>query len=142
VYNTDSIQATSQQVNGLNPNTLYFWRVRSASGSTQGFYSVKFSFTTGTASGLQETGPLTAVSLSPNPATSVLTVRGHMKTSGDLIMRICDISGRMVFDEIFPSVTGDFSRDLNIRMLDAGAYFLELILENHSITRRIIKTKE
>src|SRR5688572_25665793 len=47
VYNTAGLTTTSQQVNGLNPNQLYYWRVRSANGTTQGFYSVKFTFTTG-----------------------------------------------------------------------------------------------
>lgn len=125
VYNTSGITSTSQQVNGLNPNTLYYWRVRSASGTTQGFYSVKFSFTTGSSTGIHENADILQMTAFPNPASSFITVSGHMKKSCVLNFRLSDLMGKTVFSQTSHVAQGSFDIRVNLDALPAGAYFLE-----------------
>lgn len=140
VYNTAGLTTTSQQVNGLDPNTLYYWRVRSFSGTTAGFFSVKFSFTTGTTIGVNEYFPMTGFTLFPNPAASGITLNGYMKISGSVDVQITDISGRALMQFPLNIATGSFSHYIDIEKLNSGIYFLEIRSGNQSTVQRFSKT--
>ncbi len=133
VYNTSGITATSQQVNGLNPNSLYYWRVRSANGTIQGFYSVKFSFTTGSSTGIHETEYVSHLALFPNPAGETTTVSGYMKKQGMLKLLITDLTGKIVSEDSYPVNPGSFNTTLNLSHLSSGTYFLNAEFEGERI---------
>ncbi len=139
VYNTAGILTTTQQVNGLNPTTLYYWRVRSATGTTQGYYSLKYSFTTSTSTGLDESVVFSGFTLFPNPAHASVTLKGYMKTENDIRIIITDITGRMVVSESIHGNPGIFNGEVNINMLEAGIYFVECNVQGERTVQRLVK---
>lgn len=140
VYNTAGLTGTSQQVNGLNPNSVYYWRVRSANGATQGFYSVKYSFTTGTTIGLDENAAFNILSVYPNPATDFITVTAFVKEKSNLHLKLTDALGRIVFSKSTGSVQGEFMSTIETANLEKGWYLLHLeVGGERSITKISIK---
>ena len=140
VFNTAGLTGTSQQVNGLDPNSVYYWRVRSAIGTTQGFYSVKYSFTTGTTIGLDENAAFNILSVYPNPATDFITVTAFIKEKSNLHLKLTDALGRIVFSKSTGSVQGEFMSTIETANLEKGWYLLHLDAGGErSITKISIK---
>jgi hypothetical protein len=124
---------------GLNPNSVYYWRVRSANGSQQGFYSAKFSFTTGTSTGISETNnDFLLLSLFPNPATKFIYVQIDNPSARNLQFKITDLTGRNTAVEIFPSDEKAFTKSLYVDDLAPGMYLLTISSDAGYITRKIM----
>ena len=139
VYNTPGLTATSQQVSGLNANQLYYWRVRSASGATQGFYSVKYTFTTGNTIGLYE-HDIQTVSLFPNPANETITFSASVQNNGVAQITLIDKLGRVVYS-IEESITSKMIHHLiPVSELPAGIYLLNVEMDGKSISHKIAVT--
>jgi hypothetical protein len=140
VYNTAGITGTSQQVNGLNPNTLYYWRVRSANGTEQGFYSVKFTFTTGTSTGIAEANnDFLLMQCQPNPVSDLLQVSIHNKNNEVLLLEICDIKGQKVYSAYPETKAGKIEHSVNLNTLESGIYFLYVRSATGSVMRKLVK---
>jgi peptidyl-prolyl cis-trans isomerase B (cyclophilin B) len=137
VYNTAGLTGTSQQVNGLNPNSVYYWRVRSALGTTQGFYSAKFSFTTGTSTWVTDNDLISGISVSPVPAKDHITVSGYMKKSSEVELAIHSIDGKQLNAETHPLKQGVFALPLDTTGLPSGIYFVTIQSEGHESVLRI-----
>ncbi|MFM7822310.1 MAG: peptidylprolyl isomerase, partial [Bacteroidota bacterium] len=138
VYNTAGITSTSQQVSGLNPNTLYYWRVRTANGTEQGFYSPKFTFNTGTSTGIEESNlPFQIVQLYPNPTADQLFLNLNRQTPVSLILVIKDITGKTILVESVDE--NEKQLVLDLKNLHQGVYLLELKSTSGSIIRRVVK---
>ncbi len=137
VYNTSGIASTTQQVMGLNPNQTYYWRVRTASGTTQGFFSVKYSFTTGTSTGIDETiSGVSNISFSPNPATDFITVNAYMKSGGLLKIKIYDQLGKIKYFENKDVAIGKNNFLLPTSDFSAGIYFVTLELNGAKVSKK------
>ncbi|MFM8918372.1 MAG: peptidylprolyl isomerase [Bacteroidota bacterium] len=138
VYNTAGITSTSQQVSGLNPNTLYYWRVRTANGTEQGFYSPKFTFNTGTSTGIEESNlPFQIVQLYPNPTADQLFLNLNRQTPVSLILVIKDITGKTILVE--SADENEKQLVLDLKNLLQGVYLLELKSTSGSIIRRVVR---
>ena len=122
----------------INPNTLYYWRVRTANGTEQGFYSPKFVFNTGTSTGIEDTAlPFQILQLYPNPTNDqlFLNVTGQIQTS--LLLTIKDITGKPVFSN---NIDMDNQQHvIDLKNLLQGIYILELQSANGSMNRRVVK---
>jgi hypothetical protein len=138
VYNTAGITANTQQVAGLNPNTLYYWRVRTANGTEQGFYSPKFTFTTGTTTGIIESLlPFQIAQLSPNPMTDELLLRLEGNIPTPLMITITDMKGMALHSQsIHANAKAVY---INTQQLAAGIYVMELQSAYGKITRKLVK---
>ncbi len=138
VYNTAGLTGTTQQVSGLNPNTLYYWRVRSATGTTQGFYSVKFTFTTGTSTGIDEIASgIFNVSIAPNPAKDNITLSAYTNSKGVINISVFDQLGRIVYDNILENSVGNLSHTIPVSHLKSGVYYLRLEVNGNRVMRKI-----
>lgn len=136
VYNTAGITTTSQQVGGLNPNQLYYWRVRSASGSTQGFYSVKFSFTTGTTIGIDDP-EIRITSMFPNPATSEINIAADVNESGIATIRMMDKLGRTMYNVSEKLTSGNFIHTIPVNNFAPGLYLVTFEINGKIASRKI-----
>lgn len=136
VYNTAGLTATSQQVNGLNPNSVYYWRVRSASGTQQGFYSAKFSFTTGSATGIEDELN-SAIAVFPNPVSDLLTISGYAKEYSTMQCIITGLAGNILYSESFAILPGTFQLPLNIQKLPKGILMLEMTINGSRLVRKL-----
>jgi hypothetical protein len=84
----------------LNANTRYYWRVRSYTGSIAGYYSTKFTFLTGTSTGIQHfelSDMITA--LYPNPANEIIYADVKPSVKEDFQIAVRDINGKVVYTE-------------------------------------------
>lgn len=132
VYNQLGITNTSLQVPSLNINTRYYWRVKSFNGAIAGYLSARFTFETGTATGIiaaQEEDVVT--SIYPNPATQQLNVELKMKENVPLQMKLRDVQGKIVWSQEYDYVEelkvkidlGSFSKGLYLLDVQQGTYF-------------------
>lgn len=138
VYNTDSIAATTQQVTGLNSNFRYYWRVRSATNGTQGFYSVKYTFLTNNSTGIQnlESNGVVLEKIYPNPAHAKLNFKINAQLSAKPLMLITDIAGKIVADETIQLNLGSNNFNFDIKHLQAGIYHLIITDTNFEVRER------
>ena len=138
VYNTAGITSTSQQVSGLNPNSLYYWRVRTANGTEQGFYSPKFVFNTGTTTGIEESAlPFQIVQLYPNPTNDQLFLNVASQSPSTKMLVITDLTGKAVLTKSLDE--NEQQHIVRLNNLVQGVYILELQSTNGSIKRRVVK---
>jgi len=138
VYNTAGITSTSQQVTGLNANTLYYWRVRTANGTEQGFYSPKYVFNTGTSTSIDEAVlPFTLAQLYPNPATNQLFLVFDGQAETTLQLDIKDLKGKSVLTQSIRPHEGQHR--IQLEPLPPGVYLLVLQSEYGNITRKVVK---
>jgi hypothetical protein len=137
VYNTAGITSTSQQVTGLNPNTLYYWRVRTANGTEQGFYSPKFVFSTLLTTIDESALPFQLLQLYPNPThDQLILVVDDIKI--DILSAILkDMKGKTVLTQSID--TREKQHQIHLYNIPQGAYLLELKSAGGSINRKVIK---
>lgn len=136
VFNQSGISGTSQQVIGLNNNFVYYWRVRSASGATQGFYSLKYSFTTETATGIHEIQSVKSFAIKnifPNPANQKLNIDLNFEKNGVVNFIIADESGRVVLKQSEEFTQGDAAYAIDVRTLSKGFYVLSVLKDGNEI---------
>ncbi len=136
IYNTAGLTTTSQQVTGLNPNQQYYWRVRSANGTTQGFFSAKFSFTTGTTIGIDEP-TVQMTSLYPNPASEYIYFSLQTKESSNATISLCDKLGRIVFYTTEKINSDHLEYSIPVKDLASGIYLLNIAVDGKMISRKI-----
>jgi hypothetical protein len=136
VYNTAGITATSQQVNNLNPLQYYYWRVRSASGTIQGFYSTKFSFTTGTTIGIDEPD-IQMISLYPNPSSEFINLSVLLKHPGQATITLSDKLGRMVYNASENLQSDLLEHSIPVKGFSAGLYLLTIEVNGNLLSRKV-----
>ncbi len=86
--------------------------------------------------GLDE-NELNSVTISPNPAENVLTITTNFSNENDVISRIYDLSGILVYEGSLPSSNG--VSEIDISSLSRGMYLLNLRSEGKSTSVRFVK---
>lgn len=124
VYNQSGIVDTFQQVTGLLPNKDYYWRVRSADGTSQGFYSAKYLFTTGNPTGISTTDEGFSIDLYPNPATRDLFIDISSAEAATADIGIFDLSGRLTLAVSEQVRFGENTVSLSVDDLNPGTYIV------------------
>jgi peptidyl-prolyl cis-trans isomerase B (cyclophilin B) len=124
VYNQSGIVDTFQQVTGLLPNKDYYWRVRSADGTSQGFYSAKNIFTTGNPTGITEADSQLTISLYPNPAKTRISLEMNSAMEAECRIDIFDLSGRTLLKNSEWIMTGENMIEMSVDELHSGSYYI------------------
>ena len=78
-------------------------------------------------------------SVSPNPAVNDLNVRFNATNSTALRYRIQDMTGRLMMEGDWGTVSGDFNTTLQVGQFSAGMYLLEVVSENGRMTTKFVK---
>ncbi len=127
---------TSYTDTGLEPQTGYFYRIRSANEQdTSGYSNRAFVFTQ--VVGLD--GPLSAahVRLFPNPAGKQLTVALDSELSGTVYLRLLDAMGHEAWHAEMQG--GQWAADIPVANLPGGLYLLQLQNGDAAAVYKIIK---
>ncbi|MEI6089689.1 MAG: T9SS type A sorting domain-containing protein [bacterium] len=126
VYSKDSITTTEYYVPDLEPNILYYWRVRAWSKETYGtaYWSEVWTFKT---SSLGVNDESEFIQIIPNPAGDFITVtlkpsEGFEPSEGSAIL-IYNTLGELV---MFVGTGRDLSARTNIANLQKGMYFVKV----------------
>jgi hypothetical protein len=77
--------------------------------------------------------------LFPNPAKEMLTFRFDSKTDLNIIMRISDMTGRVVSMESIVTSSGNQIIQTDISHLNSGMYLIEFMTEKGRLTQRFIR---
>lgn len=102
--------------------------------NTPAFFSMD-NFTTQSTVGVKELSNVLNISLFPNPATDVITLKYESGSANNITISISDISGKRVQSTNFVSAIGNNENELLIENLDAGVYFIEI--KNESASKKI-----
>ncbi len=127
IHNVTALTTTSQQFN-LNANTRYYWRMRSTDGTVLGPWSAKYTFVTGTTTGIGSVSEYNSLAIYPNPAQDIISIKLPDDLHGNIQMRIEDVSGKLVADENY-SIPSQEKRVLNkdISTLAKGIYVISIL---------------
>ena len=126
VFNQSGLTNTTQQIPALNPNTRYYWRVRSYNGTTAGYFSTRFTFETGTTTGIINAQQEDVIaSIYPNPATQQLNVELKMKENAPLQMKLRDVQGKIVWSQEY-KYSEELKVKIDISSFSKGLYLLDV----------------
>ena len=137
VYDQSGIMDTMQQVTGLNTNTQYWWRMRSANGTSNSLFSPKFTFTTGTSAGVNDKLQFNLISCYPNPVKNILSINAHIYKPGKVILSINNAEGKMVYQEQMNVTQQQFIHTINMSKLTKGIYFLTMNVNGATAVRKL-----
>jgi hypothetical protein len=121
VYSKDSLTTTEHYVPDLEPQTLYYWRVRVWNEESIGsaIWSEVWTFETETSGVCDESEVIEIV---PNPAGDFITIT--IKYSDCSTIQIYNTLGEMVLSESIHPMTA--SHRMNIESLPKGVYFVKI----------------
>jgi hypothetical protein len=111
----------------LNPNSLYYWRVRASDTLVNGNYSPRYNFTTGTSVSLAENKLQSSiVKIYPNPTSTILNVDLSFTENASVKLTIVDFLGKEIetAEVLVNSQTKSIA--LNVSNISAGNYLLKV----------------
>jgi hypothetical protein len=78
------------------------------------------------------------VTVYPNPATKETNIKVDLNQASEVSLKVFDSAGRLVFEESGYHNRG-FIRNLNLEILSAGMYQIQVQIGFETISRRLIK---
>ncbi len=75
----------------------------------------------------------------PNPAKSIVTLSLKTEDGSDLRLNISDITGKLVYSDVFNAVAGINLQDIDISFLNPGMYMVTLRNQSRIWTTKVIK---
>jgi len=142
IQSIDNIPTNSQNVTGLQLNTIYYWRVRAKFGDIDGDWSDMWSFQTITSGVFEYSGNDEVLSIYPNPVNSILYLNINLTIPGNCEVYIHDEYSRLI--KILYKGSSELLNGIqsfNLNGLASGVYFLELKTENKIFVRKFIILK-
>jgi hypothetical protein len=137
IFSTSVPNTEYQLLGELDENQTYYWRV-STSNECGDSHSTIFSFTTEFTSSLFELEG-NAVSVFPNPTSSILNVEFELGLEKEIQVELVDLSGTLVQNQRLGQSQKNLILDLE--NLSNGVYFLRLTSENGVLTEKILIQK-
>ncbi len=97
VFNQNGLIDTVQQVTGLVPNTLYYWKVNASDSTNIGLFAPRHTFVTIQTTSINEvTNDFKIDKIYPNPTTSELFIDVSTQTSSTITLSLTDLLGKTV----------------------------------------------
>jgi hypothetical protein len=89
--------------------------------------------------GLPEAGnDVFSISIRPNPSFGSIDLVVSGLRAGDVSVNIMDLSGKIVFQEIFPATVSKVNRKLDLSQFQKGIYFVKVQTETQVKTEKLI----
>jgi transposase-like protein len=143
-----SLESTSYEVQGLEDNTAYYWRVRATNAGGAGpFSAVRQFVTTGATDTAAEHSDGVPVRVRlhanyPNPFNPMTVIRFELPQAMHVVLAVYDVTGR----EVARPVEGVLSAGLHEALVEAarlpsGIYLYRLITASSRETRRMVLMK-
>ena len=76
--------------------------------------------------------------LYPDPASDELTIDMNMHDNGPIQLKITNIAGQMIYEQEFGKVKGIFKKNINIKDIATGIYFVKIITSNDIMNRKFV----
>ncbi len=131
--------------NLLQPNTVYYWKVRGINGGGQGPYSTIWYFTTAASGVGDESTQVTDFRLDPaypNPFNPSTTISYSVKTASPVDLRVFTPTGVEVATLVHrQQQPGRYSVSFDGSQLPSGIYFYRMEANHFSMIRKMILVK-
>jgi peptidyl-prolyl cis-trans isomerase B (cyclophilin B) len=141
VLDQPGIADTTFQVTGLNPSTLYYWRIKSAHDGVEGAYSAKWSFTTSAVSAINNILSKNDFNLGqniPNPCDDVTSITYSLPSAGHVVVKLFDLLGREISVLEDRNLQADnHTLELNLEKIKSGIYFYKIETGSFSATKKL-----
>ena len=126
----------------LLPLTVYYWRMRAATGADTSEWSIPFSFKTTFPIGLDNILSNDNISIYPNPSVSgKVNILVSSVNAQDINLSVVNMVGQEVYNEKLKVQTGTNHFVVNLLGNDNGIYFIRLQNDDVTLTRKIILNK-
>ncbi|MEJ0081866.1 MAG: T9SS type A sorting domain-containing protein [Puia sp.] len=73
----------------------------------------------------------------PNPNNGVFTIQFYQTSTQDVDLRVLDINGKLLYKLQHPNFRGSFSQTINLGVVSAGVYVLQLQVGSNKYVRKI-----
>lgn len=153
IFTSDSIMATSQELNGLTENTKYYWRVTKLNnfGNTSDTSST-FNFTTGTTTGIEALNNVIPDSYNlyqnyPNPFNPTTIIRFALSEASFVTLKIYNMLGQEVKTLVNEQMSaGTFNvqwkgDDNFSSKVSSGTYIYRVVAGENIFTKKMILLK-
>ncbi|WP_026465048.1 T9SS type A sorting domain-containing protein [Adhaeribacter aquaticus] len=94
--------------------------------------------TVNTCTGIKESSLSAATLVYPNPSTGRITVTVPFIGNNQVLVKIYDAQGRVVYEELFKGIQGTFSNTFDLSSKGKGVYLLQISTENSSIIKKLL----
>jgi hypothetical protein len=84
---------------------------------------------------------LESFTISPNPTTGVITIQMKLRQLNKFSIRITDGSGKTVYTSKPVNVSGNVTKQIDLRGMEQGIYYLETTLNDKRFTEKILVVK-
>jgi hypothetical protein len=75
----------------------------------------------------------------PSPASDHVTLEINLAEASDVKITLLNVSGQIIYSEAVNQVKGNYKKQIDLKENAKGIYFLKVITNNQSITKKIIK---
>lgn len=131
----DVMETKSYDLENLDSNTTYYWRVKGINKLGESEFSDTWKFTTMSSTSNVEDSKDNLISIYPNPANSILNIESNNQYINIDKIEILDLNGKSFLkQDVFKSKI-----DLDIRFLPTGTYLIKIESQNENKTFKFIK---
>lgn len=93
--------------------------------------------------GMEETSIENSLMVYPNPSSGNINVFFTPdELTTDVIVRVLDIQGKVIYTENNNCLTGEFKTNINLSQQAKGPYFLQIITDKASFKKKIVLANE
>ncbi len=78
------------------------------------------------------------ISLFPNPSRGSFNLKYYQITSGDTKITFTDVQGKLIFKRTYENEEGAYFKNFNFEHLPAGVYFLNIEINGHQETKKVL----
>jgi hypothetical protein len=125
-FNGNVIPGATKQVDTLGAPGPYKVVVNDSTGCT--LVSEEYNYVPGNDIGLI---------VKPNPNNGVFTIQFYQTSTQDVDLRVLDINGKLLYKLQHPNFRGSFSQTINLGVVSAGVYVLQLQVGSQKYVRKI-----
>jgi len=90
---------------------------------------------------LEEIEEKFVVKVSPNPFIETIQLEGNTITSGEMMIRLTDLSGKVILQESRTIAQGNYNETIHLNNLAAGTYVIYTTMANQLSAHKIVKIK-
>jgi hypothetical protein len=88
--------------------------------------------------GIEENEFVNNMNIYPNPANNNLNLSFNINTPQNISIKLSNVTGQNVYSETHSNFNGVFNKNIDVSSLSKGVYFVNVLTEKASITRKIV----
>lgn len=95
-----------------------------------------------TSVGIQEIKTEMEYAMYPNPATEQANLEYTLKTDAEVSLSVTDLNGKVLISgKAFKELPGEYKKQIDVKQLAAGNYFLSITINGKTINNKFVITK-